>query len=107
MTVYSCLKKLENECTKAIKDAQGCDIKFKTQRSARLITHLWSVGLPYSKTKQTQRDQTINRKEVLLPQTWNKDVAIVYKTPAQMTLSASVTAQNHICTNSKFYTVCL
>ena len=88
---------MENKCTKALKDAKGCDIKLKTQCSVRLIFHLWSVGLPYSKTKQTHRNQTINRKEVLLSQTWNKDVAIVYKIPAQVTLSASVTAQNHIC----------
>ena len=53
-----------------------------------------------------QREQTINRKEVLLPQTWNKDVSIAYKSPAQITLFASVTAENLFCTQHIIQYVC-
>ena len=94
---------MENKCIQTIKDALGCDIKLKTQYSARLKNPSLISKFPYSKTK---RGKTINRKGVLPPQTWNKHVAIVYKIPAQMTLSASVTAQSHICTEQILQYVC-
>ena len=92
---------MKSKCIQTIKDALGCDIKLKTQYSAHYPSLI--SKFPYSKTK---RDKTINRMVVHLPQTWNKHVAIFYKIPAQMTLSESMTAQNHICTEQILQYVC-